>query len=117
MKHGIKTRKLGREKGPREALMASLVEALVLHERINTTEAKAKSLRPIVEKLITKAKADSLHNRRLVNSRLKNRNEVTKKLFDDIGPRYQDRDGGYTRILKLPVRVSDAAPMAIIELV
>ena len=117
MKHGIKTKKLGRVKNQREALLASLVEALIKHEQIKTTEAKAKALRPIVEKLITKAKTDSVQNRRLVNSRLKNRDEVTKKLFDEIGPRFKDRDGGYTRVLKLPKRSSDAAPMAIIELV
>ena len=117
MKHGIKIKKLGRKKNQREALMASLVEALVEHGRIETTEAKAKALRPVVEKLITKAKVDSVQNRRLLMSRLKNRPHTTKKLFDEIGPKYQDRSGGYTRILKLPARQSDAAPLAIIELV
>ena len=117
MKHGSKIKKLGRVKSQREALTASMIEALVSHGRITTTEAKAKALRPAIEKLITKAKTDSVQNRRLVNARLKNRPTTTKKLFEDIGPRYESRDGGYTRILKLPVRQSDAAPMAIIELV
>lgn len=117
MKHGSKIKKLGRKKNQREALMASLVEALLLNERITTTEAKAKALRPIVEKLITKSKVDSPQNRRLINARLKNRPLTTKTLFDEIGPRFVDRDGGYTRVLKLPYREADAAAMAIIELV
>ncbi len=117
MKHGIKTKKLGRKKNVREALMASLIEALVLHGQIQTTQAKAKALRPLIEKLVTRAKIDSVQNRRLVASRLKNRDDVTKILFDEIAPKYKDRDGGYTRVLKLPQRQSDAAPMAIIQFV
>lgn len=117
MKHGTKIKKLGRKKNQREALMASLVEALVERESIQTTEAKAKALRPIAEKLITKAKDDTVANRRLVLSRLKNRQATVKKLFSEIGPRYADRNGGYTRITKLPPRESDAAPMAVIELI
>jgi large subunit ribosomal protein L17 len=117
MKHGTKTKKLGRTKDQREALMASLVESLIQYEQITTTEAKAKALRPIVEKLITKSKTDTVANRRLVLSRLKNRKPTTKKLFDEIGPRYSDRSGGYTRVIKLPPRSSDAAPMAVIQLV
>jgi len=117
MKHGNNTRKFGRRKGQRDALMASLAEAIIANERIQTTEAKAKSLRPYVEKIITKAKTDSVQNRRLIAARLKNRKDSVRKLFDDIAPRYTDRNGGYTRVLKLPARESDAAPMAIIELV
>lgn len=117
MKHGTKIKKLGRPKSQRDALMASMVEALIEHGRIETTLAKAKALRPIVEKLITKSRIDSVQNRRLVLAKLKNRPHTVKKLFDVVAPTYQDRTGGYTRILKLPVRQSDAAPLAIIELV
>ena len=117
MKHGIKVKKLGREKAQREALMASLVEAIIVHGQITTTEAKAKALKPVVEKLITKAKVDNVQNRRLINSKLKNRDLTTKALFENVAPRYVDRMGGYTRIIKMPVRVSDAAPMAVIQLV
>ena len=117
MNHGQKTRKFGRRKGQRDALMASLAEAFIENGRIQTTEAKAKSLRPYVEKLITKAKDDTVQNRRLLAGRLKNRKATIKKLFDEVAPNYKDRNGGYTRIMKLPPRESDAAPLAIIELV
>jgi len=117
MRHGIKTKKLGREKAGREALMASLAEGLILNGRIQTTLAKAKALRPYVEKMITKAAEGSLANRRLINSRLKNRDKVVTKLFAEVGPNFKNRSGGYTRIYKLPLRKSDAAPMAIIELI
>jgi len=96
--------------------MANLVASLVLAEAITTTEAKAKALRPIVEKMITKARKGGLHNHRQVVSFIRDR-EVAAKLFDEIGPRYTDRHGGYTRILKLGPRHGDNAPMARIELV
>tara|TARA_B100000959_G_scaffold286603_1_gene366038 strand:+ start:269 stop:559 length:291 start_codon:yes stop_codon:yes gene_type:complete len=96
--------------------MANLVASLIAAEVITTTEAKAKAMRPIAEKLITKARKGGLHNHRQVVSFLRDR-EMTAKLFDEIGPRYEDRSGGYTRILKVGPRHGDNAPMARIELV
>ena len=96
--------------------MANLVASLVAAEGIVTTEAKAKALRPVAEKVITKAKKGGLHNHRQVVSYLKDK-EIAAKLFEDVGPRYADRNGGYTRILKLGPRQGDNAPMARIELV
>ena len=111
-------------KGPRfggspshnRAMMANLAASLFAAEAIVTTEAKAKALRPVAEKLITRGRTDSVHNRRKVVSYLRD-DEMVAKLFDDIGPRYEDRPGGYTRILKLGPRHGDNAPMARIELV
>jgi large subunit ribosomal protein L17 len=97
-------------------MMANLVASLVAAEAIVTTEAKAKALRPIAEKMITKAKKGGLHNHRQVVAFLGDK-EMASKLFDEIGPRYADRPGGYTRILKLGPRQGDNAPMARIELV
>jgi len=97
-------------------MMANLVASLILAEAITTTEAKAKALRPIAEKMITKARKGGLHNHRQVVSFIRDR-EVAAKLFDEIGPRYIDRHGGYTRILKVGPRPGDNAPMARIELV
>jgi len=97
-------------------MMANLVASLIAAEAITTTEAKAKALRPIAEKMITKAKKGGLHNHRQVVSFLRDR-EMTSKLFDEIGPRYQDRAGGYTRVIKIGPRHGDNAPMARIELV
>jgi large subunit ribosomal protein L17 len=97
-------------------MMANLVASLVAAEAIVTTEAKAKALRPIAEKMITKAKKGGLHNHRQVVAFLGDK-EMASKLFDEIGPRYADRPGGYTRILKLGPRQGDKAPMARIELV
>jgi len=97
-------------------MMANLVSSLILTEGITTTEAKAKALRPIVEKMITKARKGGLHNHRQVVSFIRDR-EAAAQLFDVIGPRYIDRHGGYTRILKLGPRTGDNAPMARIELV
>ena len=96
--------------------MANLIASLILAEAITTTEAKAKALRPIAEKMITKARKGGLHNHRQVVSFIRDR-EVAAKLFDEIGPRYIDRHGGYTRILKVGPRTGDNAPMARIELV
>jgi len=116
MRHRKAGRKLGRSSGQRRALYRNLVTELFRHGRIKTTEAKAKSIRPKTEKLITLGKSDTLHARRLVTSRL-NDPEVVKKLFDEIAPRYQERKGGYTRILRLGPRQGDNAPMVLIELV
>lgn len=112
------------KKGPRfggdaahhKAMMANLVASLVAAEALVTTEAKAKALRPVAEKVITKAKKGGLHNHRQVVAFIRDR-DMAHKLFDDVGPRYADRAGGYTRILKLGPRHGDNAPMARIELV
>jgi large subunit ribosomal protein L17 len=111
-----KGRRFGGDAAHQKAMMANLAASLFAAEGIVTTEAKAKALRPIAEKLITKAKKGGLHNHRLVVSYLRDR-EMASKLFDDIGPRYDERPGGYTRILKLGPRQGDNAPMARIELV
>jgi len=97
-------------------MMANLVASLVAAEGIVTTEAKAKAMRPIAEKMITKAKKGGLHNHRQIIKFLNDR-EIADKLMDDVGPRYADRPGGYTRILKIGPRTGDKAPMARIELV
>lgn len=116
MKHGIKGRKLSRNSGHRKALFRNLSIALLKHESIKTTLPKAKELRPIVEKVITLAKKDTLANRRLAISILGNQ-EIAEKLFKEIGPRVLKRNGGYTRILKFGFRTGDKAPMALMELV
>jgi large subunit ribosomal protein L17 len=97
-------------------MMANLVASLIAAEGIETTEAKAKALRPVAEKMITKARKGGLHNHRQILAFLGDQ-EIAAKLMDDIGPRYEDRAGGYTRILKLGPRYGDKAPMARIELV
>ena len=97
--------------------MSSLALNLIVRGKIKTTEPKAKELRPFIEKLVTIAKTNDLSNRRIVTARLANRQRETRKLFSDIAPRYTDRKGGYTRILKLGARKSDGAKMAIIEFV
>ena len=117
MKHLKKGRKFGRVTNQRTALLKHLSHALILHEKIQTTEAKAKTLRPIIEKLITKGRVDTLASRRLVLSRLGGEKEATKKLFDGIALQYKDRKGGYTRITKLPLRAGDASKQAMIEFV
>ncbi len=111
-----KGRRFGGDAAHQKAMMANLVASLIAAEGIVTTEAKAKALRPIAEKLVTKAKKGGLHNHRQVVSFLRDR-EMASKLFDEIGPRYDDRPGGYTRILKLGPRQGDNAPMARIEFV
>jgi large subunit ribosomal protein L17 len=111
-----KGRRFGGSAAHQRLMMANLVASLIAAEGIVTTEAKAKALRPVAEKVITKAKKGGLHRHRQVVSYL-NDKEMTAKLFDVIGPRYVDRNGGYTRILKLGPRQGDNAPMARIELV
>ena len=107
---------LGSNPSHHRLMLRNLAESLFEHERIRTTEAKAKALRPYAERLITKAKRGTVHHRRQVLSDIENR-AVVHKLFDDIGPRFSERNGGYTRILKLGQRSGDGAPMALIELV
>lgn len=116
MKHLRKGRTLGRKIGPRKALLKNLAKSLLLHEKIETTEAKAKELRPYVEKLITKGGSDSIHARRMLLSKL-NDVLVVEKIIKEIGPKYKERKGGYTRIIKTGLRTGDNAKMAIIELV
>ena len=116
MRHGLSGRKLGRPSGHRRALFANLAASLIKHEQITTTTAKAKELRPYVEKLVTLAKKGGLSNRRLAHARLMDDAQLVK-LFDVIGPRYADRSGGYTRVIKAGIRASDAAPIAVIEFV
>ena len=116
MRHGISQRKLSRKSGHRTALFRNMAAALIKHEQILTTVPKAKELRPYVEKLITLAKRGGLSNRRLAQSRLLDETQL-KKLFSTLAERYSDREGGYVRIIKAGYRGSDAAPMAIIELV
>jgi large subunit ribosomal protein L17 len=116
MKHGIKGRKLNRNSAHRKALMRNLSLAFLTHEMIKTTLPKAKELRPFVEKIITLAKVDSMANRRLAVSILGNQ-EIVERLFKEIGPRVQKRNGGYVRIMKFGFRTGDKAPMAIVELV
>ena len=116
MRHRKAGRKLNRNSTHRKAMFKNMACSLFEHELITTTLPKAKELRRVVEPLITKAKVDSVANRRLAFSRLRQRQTVTK-LFDEIGPRYRDRPGGYTRILKSGFRSGDCAPIAYIELV
>jgi large subunit ribosomal protein L17 len=111
-----KSRRFGGDAAHQKLMMANLAASLFAAEGIVTTEAKAKALRPVAEKLITKAKKGGVHRHRQVVSYLGDK-EMAHKLFDDIGPRYADRPGGYTRILKLGPRQGDNAPMARIELV
>lgn len=116
MRHRVKGRKLSRNASHRKATMTSLAQALFMEDRIVTTVAKAKALRPYAEKLITRAKKGDLHSRREALKHLK-RKEVVDRLFHDVAPEYADRNGGYTRIVKLGFRKSDAAEIALIELV
>ena len=116
MRHGHGQRKLQRKSGHRAALLRNMAAALIKHEQITTTVAKAKELRPYIEKLITLAKRGGLANRRLAMSRLMDETQE-KKLFEVLAERYAGREGGYTRVIKAGIRASDAAPVAIIELV
>ena len=116
MRHGIAYRKLGRKPEHRKAMFANMAAALIKHEQITTTLPKAKELRPVVEKLVTLGKRGDLHARRQAIAQIRDV-AMVKKLFEVLGPRYKDRNGGYTRVLKAGFRYGDNAPVAVIEFV
>ena len=116
MRHKKLGRRFSRDSSHRQAMFSNMAAALIKHEQITTTTAKAKELRPYVEKLVTLAKKGGLSNRRIAHSRIMDDAQV-RKLFEVIGPRYADRNGGYTRVIKAGIRASDAAPVAVIEFV
>jgi large subunit ribosomal protein L17 len=116
MRHRVAGRKFGRNSGERKALYRNLIISVIQHDGINTTEAKAKTIRPMVEKLITLAKNDTPANRKVAMAHVPNEPAV-KKLFEDLGPKYRERPGGYTRIYHTGFRVGDAAAMARITFV
>jgi large subunit ribosomal protein L17 len=116
MRHGNAHRKLNRKPEHRRAMFANMAAALIKHEQIVTTVPKAKDLRPIVEKLITLGKRGDLHARRQAVARMRDV-DMVKKLFEVLGPRYQGRNGGYTRVIKAGYRYGDSAPVAVIEFV
>lgn len=116
MRHQKTTKHLDRDRDNRRALVRSLASSLILYEKIKTTEAKAKYLKPIVEKMVTRAKKNTLHNYRELRKELPT-GKTAKKLIEVIGPKYQDRKGGYLRIVKLEPRQGDGAKMAVIEFV
>jgi large subunit ribosomal protein L17 len=116
MRHQVAGRKLGRNSAQRKSLFRNLASNLVRHESIRTTEAKAKAVRPQVERLITLAKRGDLHSRRLAAKEIHD-SETLRKLFDELAERYEDREGGYVRIYKLGPRKGDAAPMVVMSLV
>lgn len=116
MRHGLGLRKLNRTSSHRLAMLQNMMNSLIQHEAIKTTLPKAKELRRVIEPMITLAKNPTLANKRLAFDRLRDRDNVVK-LFADLGPRYQTRPGGYTRILKMGFRQGDNAPMAYVELV
>lgn len=116
MRHGKKVNHLGRTSSHRKAMLSNMASSLILHKRISTTLPKAKALRRFVEPLLTRAKEDSMHNRRVVFSYLKQK-ETVQELFDQVAEKIADRQGGYTRIIKTGNRIGDNAEMCIIELV
>lgn len=116
MRHRYRHGKLGRNASHRKALLRNMVTSLLAEERIETTDAKAKELRRVADKMITLGKRGDLHARRLALSVIRDR-DVTAKVFDKLAERYKERPGGYTRVLKVRQRVGDAAPMSIVELV
>jgi large subunit ribosomal protein L17 len=116
MRHRKSGRKLNRTSSHRKAMFANMAAALIRHEQIVTTLPKAKELRPFVDKLVTLAKKGDLASRRMAISKVRDQ-EMVRKLFDTIGPRYEDRNGGYTRVLKAGYRYGDSAPVAVIEFV
>lgn len=116
MRHGKKFNHLGRQKGHREALLMNMSNSLIVHKRINTTLAKAKALRVYVEPILTRAKDNSTHSRRMVFSNLQDKHAVTE-LYEVIGPKIMDRPGGYCRVIKTGFRKGDGAETAMIELV
>jgi len=116
MRHRNKTKSLGRKAGPRKALLRNLATSVVLYEKVQTTEAKAKTVKPIVERYVTKSKTPTLHNRRQMLAYFYDEKAV-QKLLEDLGPRYKDRPGGYMRITKLGKRKGDNAPIVQLEFV
>jgi|TARA_Y100000996_G_scaffold35857_1_gene25084 large subunit ribosomal protein L17 len=116
VRHNKIGRKLGRKTAHRKALMSNLASALITHKRIKTTDAKAKELRMYVEPLVTFAKKGDLHSRRQVLKKIRHKS-IVKELFDNIGPTFSNRNGGYTRIIKLGFRDNDCAPISMIEFV
>ena len=117
MRHKMKRNKLSRDSAERKALLSNLSKQLIEHERIETSQAKAKAVKPDVEKLITLAKRGDLHARRQALAALHNDKFIVHKLFDEVAPRYSERPGGYTRIIKLGPRRSDSTEMVYLELV
>jgi large subunit ribosomal protein L17 len=115
MRHGRKVKKLGRTESHRKAMLANMAASLIAYQTIRTTDAKAKEVRRLAEKLITLAKRGGLHAHRQVYDVIKDR-KLVKKLFDEIGPKFQDRTGGYTRVSKLGPRKGDGAPLSVVEL-
>ena len=116
MRHNKIGRKLGRKTAHRKALMSNLASALITHKKIKTTDAKAKELRMYIEPLVTFAKRGDLHSRRQVLKKIKHKS-IVRELFDNIGPTFSNRNGGYTRIIKLGFRDNDCAPISMIEFV
>lgn len=116
MRHNKIGRKLGRKTAHRKALMSNLASALITHKRIKTTDAKAKELRMYIEPLVTFAKEGDLHSRRQVLKKIRHKS-IVRELFDNIGPTFSNRNGGYTRIIKLGFRDNDCAPISMIEFV
>ena len=116
MRHNKTGRKLGRKTAHRKALMSNLASALITHKRIKTTDAKAKELRMYIEPLVTFAKKGDLHSRRQVLKKIRHKS-IVRELFDNIGPTFSNRNGGYTRIIKLGFRDNDCAPISLIEFV
>ncbi len=116
MRHRKTKRTLGRKTGPRKALIKNLLNSLILYEKIKTTEVKAKEIKPLMEKIVSRAKTDTLHNRREVMKKIPTQNAV-RKLFEVIGKRYKEKKGGYLRIVKLKERKGDGAKICIIEFV
>jgi large subunit ribosomal protein L17 len=117
MRHHSTVKKFGREKDQRQQFFRSLLNNLITHESITTTLARAKAIRPMVEKLLTLAKTNTLHSRRLIVSRLGNNETTAKALADTIAPKFMETNGGYTRVVKLPRRGGDAAEMAVISFI
>lgn len=116
MRHNKSGRKLGRKTAHRKALMSNLASALITHKKIKTTDAKAKELRMFIEPLVTKAKKGDVHSRRMVLKKIRHK-KIVRELFDNIGPSFSERKGGYTRITKLGFRDNDCAPISVIEFV
>jgi len=116
MRHKVLGRKLGRRSEHREALLQNLVAQLLKHERVTTTEPKAREAQRLAERMITKGRSGALHHRRQALATLTDK-DIVSKLFDELGPRYAERNGGYTRLTKLSPRQGDSAPMAALELV